>query len=97
MGPSDAIAEGDCYVGLTLGTGDSCTYPDTDETFSVDDQGRGSFLSLLADVTIRINVQSVNGRAYDFAASHQGDGVWRIDRVAGSTETPTDDGDMGTD
>ena len=34
---------------------------------------------------------------YDFEASHRGDGVWRIDRVAGSTEAPANGGTGGAD
>ena len=51
---------------------------------------RGSFLTFLAGIRIRINNRTIDGRVYDFGASHQGDGVWRIDRVAGSTEPPSE-------
>ena len=81
---------GDCYVGLMVGIGQRCTYPGTTDAFSVNVRGRGSFLTLLAGIRIRINNETINGRVYDFEASHQGDGVWRIDRVAGSAEPPTD-------
>ena len=80
---------GDCYPGLLVGIGQSCTYPGTTDEFSVNARGRGSFLGRLAGIRIRINNETINGRIYDFAASHQGDGVWRIDRIAGSTEPPT--------
>ena len=79
---------GNCYVSLLLSTGQSCTYPGTAERFSVNARGRGSFLGRLAGIRIRINNETVNDRVYDFEASHQGDGVWRIDRIDGSTETP---------
>ena len=77
---------GDCYPGLLVGIGQSCTYPGTTDEFSVNARGRGSFLGRLAGIRIRINNETINGRIYDFAASHQGDGVWRIDRIAGRTE-----------
>ena len=48
--------------------------------------------TILAGIRIRIDNQTINGRVYDLLASHQGDGVWRIDRVAGSTEVPTGGG-----
>ena len=86
---SDAVAEGDCYVGLIVGIGESCTYPGTVDEFSVNVRGRGRFLDRLAGIRIRIDNETIDGRVYDFEASHQGDGVWRIDRVAGSTEPPT--------
>ena len=79
---------GECYVSLMVSIGQSCTYPGTTDAFSVNDRGRGSFLTFLAGIRIRINNQTINGRVYDFEASHQGDGVWRIDRIAGSTEVP---------
>lgn len=75
--------QGDCYVGLLVGIGESCTYPGTTDEFSVNVRGRGRFLDRLAGIRIRINNETINGRVYDFEASHQGDGVWRIDRVAG--------------
>ena len=79
---------GECYVSLSVSIGQSCTYPGTTDAFSVNERGRGSFLTFLAGIRIRINNQTINGRVYDFEASHQGDGVWRIDRIAGSTEAP---------
>ena len=83
---------GDCNVGLTVSSGESCTYPGTTDAFSVNVRGRGLFLTFLAGIRIRINNQTIDGRVYDFEASHQGDGVWRIDRIAGSTEVPTGGG-----
>ena len=83
---------GVCQVGMTLSSGQSCAYPGTTDEFSVNVRGRGRFLTFLAGIRIRINNQTINGRVYDFEASHQGDGVWRIDRIAGSTEAPTGGG-----
>ena len=80
---TESEAKGDCYVGLLVGIGESCTYPGTTDEFSVNARGRGSFLGRLAGIRIRINNETINGFLYNFEASHQGDGVWRIDRVAG--------------
>ena len=95
-GTSTEGSLGVCQVGMTLSSGQSCTYPGTTDAFSVNARGRGSFLGRLAGIRIRIDNQTIDGRVYDFEASHQGDGVWRIDRIAGSTEppdtTPTDGG-----
>ena len=88
---SDAVADGSCYVGLVMGIGEMCTYPGTDDAFSVNKRGCGSFLTYLAGIRIRVDNATIDGRVYDFVASHQGDGVWRIERIAGSTEPPTAD------
>ena len=101
-GTTETGSLGECYVSLSVSIGQSCTYPGTTDAFSVNTRGRGSFLTFLAGIRIRINNQTINGRVYDFEATHQGDGVWRIDRVAGSTEVPTsggmgDTGDMDDD
>ena len=77
---------GVCQVGMTLRRGQSCTYPGTTDEFSVNTRGRGLFLGRLAGIRIRIYNETINGRVYDFEASHQDGGVWRIDRIAGSTE-----------
>ncbi len=77
-------SRGNCYVGLLVHIRQSCTYPGTTDEFSVNVRGRGSFLGLLRGIRIRFDNETINGRVYDFLASHQGDGVWRIDRVAGS-------------
>ena len=77
---------GECYVGLLVGIGQSCTYSGTTDEFSVNVRGRGRILDRLFGIRIRINDETINGRAYDFEASHQGDGVWRIDRIAGSPD-----------
>ena len=81
---------GDCRVGMLVGIEQSCTYPGTTDEFSVDERGRGRFLGRLAETRIRIDNQTIGGRVYDLLASHQGDGIWRIDRIAGNPESPTD-------
>ena len=87
--PSDMVREGDCHVGLRVGRGESCTYPGTADEFSVNTRGRGRFLDDLAGIRIDIKDVAIGGRVYDFRASHQGDGEWRIERVAGMTDEPS--------
>ena len=84
-GTPETGMKGDCYVGLLVGIGESCTYPGTTDGFSVNVRGRGSFLGRLAGIRIRIDNEMINGQVYDFLATHQGEGMWRIDRVAGMT------------
>ena len=57
---SPAFGEGDCYVGLIVGIGESCTYPGTEDAFSVNVRGRGRFLDRLAGIRIRINNETIN-------------------------------------
>ena len=87
-----------CVPGLLLQPGESCAYPGTDDEFTVNVRGRGRFLDRLAGIRIRIGNETIDGRVYDFEATHEGDGAWRIDRVAGSTEPPlVDDSDSDGD
>lgn len=79
----------DCYPGLVVRMGETCTYPGTDEEFSINVRGRGRFLTSLAGIRIDIANEMIDGRVYDFRATHQGDGVWLIERVAGMTEEPS--------
>ena len=72
---------GVCQVGMLVRMGQSCTYPGTDDAFSVNEGGRGLFLGRSAGIRIGITNETINGRVYDFEASHQGDGMWRIDRI----------------
>ena len=95
-GESTEGSLGVCRVGMTLRRGQSCTYPGTTDEFSVNARGRGSFLGRLAGIRIRIDNETINGRVYDFLASHRGEGVWRIDRVAGSTQPPDGESEHGS-
>ena len=79
----------DCYVGLLVNPGWRCTYPGTDYQFEVRPNGRGYFLTALATDAIDFANALVNGQRYDFAAEHQGNGVWRVGRVGGGTEPDT--------
>ena len=87
--PSGPVQQDDCRVGLLVGAGESCTYPVTSEEFTVNERGRGRFLDNLAGIRINVANETVGGQVYDFAASHQGGGVWRVDRLAGRTAVPT--------
>ena len=84
------VAHGDCRVGMLLNPGDSCAYPGTTDEFTVTADGRGRILFFTSSGFIDLVNSNINGRLYDFAASHQHNGVWRIDRVDGRTETPAD-------
>lgn len=87
--PTGMAREGDCLPGLLLRMGDTCTYPGTDEEFSINVRGRGQFLDRLAGIRLDIRDETIDGRVYDFRASHQGGGEWLIERVAGRTQVPS--------
>ena len=82
---------GDCHEGLLVRPVGSCTYPEADERFSVDDDRTGWFR--LDAFTGSVDVDSrLDRRHYDLAASEIGNGVWRIDRVGSGTDGETVDG-----
>ena len=93
--PPFAPARDGCYVSLQLGPGESCTYPGTDENFMVNVRGRGRFLTYLRGIRIDVDKETIDGQVYDFRASHNADGVWLIERVAGNTEPPSADDSDG--
>ena len=80
--PDQEVADGICRVGLIVRVGESCTYPGTDEEFSVDSSGRGRFLFFIAGTGISALNTTINGVTYNFKASKQEDGTWIIE-VAG--------------
>ena len=79
----EAGSLGECYVGLTVGIGQSCTYPGTTDEFSVNARGRGGILDRLFGIRIRIDNETIDGRVYDFEASSSG-----RRGCGGSTESP---------
>ena len=83
-----AQSGGDCYAGLVVGPGESCTYPGTTQEFWVDDSGRGYFLFSTAGTGIDMRDTTNNGVTYNFKASKQADGTWLIE-IAGTTTTTT--------
>ena len=80
----------DCLLGLLLRPGESCTYPGTSDSFSVKADGSAQFLIVTSTRAINLPNRTYQGQVYDFRASHQGDGVWRIDRLQGVEAPPID-------
>jgi len=87
--PIEMDMEADCYPGQIVRIGESCTYPGTTAEFSVNRRGRGRFLDDLAGIRFDLEDETIDGRVYDFRAEYEGDGEWRIERVAGMTEAPS--------
>ena len=84
-----AQSGGDCYAGLVVGPGESCTYPGTSEEFWVDASGRGHFIFFTAGTGIDARGTTINGVTYNFKASKQPDGTWLIEAAGTTTTTPT--------
>ena len=88
-----------CNVGDVIAPGESCTYPGSDATFSVLDDGRAQWnipglpwwLAWLNQASIEgsLNVSTtVDGVLYKFGASEQADGTWLIEVVGDGGTTP---------
>ena len=67
----------DCRVGDVIQPGGSCTYPGTNEVFSVDSAGRARFLNVISD-NLSIRNLNINGIAYTFVTERRSGGGQRI-------------------
>ena len=74
---------GECVEGNTYARGEGCDVygvgSSSSERFSVLSDGRGRFGFITAGNSISNRGGSINGVRYHFVASHQGNGVWKID------------------
>lgn len=73
-----------CKVGDILIEGQSCTDPNTDALFSVTQKGNGKYTSdtgLLYEATDVLDTigTTLNGNAYNFKATKQNNGSWKIE------------------
>ena len=71
---ADPRPSGDCRVGLSVSPGESCLDRAANTTFTVQSDGTAQYRFISAGNGITMN---------DFKATHQGNGVWRIDGVSG--------------
>ena len=71
----------DCKVGNIIQPGESCTYPGTDATLSVFEDGTAQFLLFTAGGDIRIENASINGKRYTLVAVKRDDGSREIIKV----------------
>ena len=78
---SATVQDTTCTVDLVVSPGGSCTYPGRSDEFSVDSAGKGSFLYLTAGDRIVIENSVLNGVTYNFVASKQSDGTWKVEEV----------------
>ncbi|MDE0554987.1 MAG: hypothetical protein OXI24_12260 [Candidatus Poribacteria bacterium] len=75
-----------CKVGDILTEGQSCTDPNTDALFSVTQKGNGKYTSdtgLLYEATDVLDTigTTLNGNAYNFKATKQNNGSWKVETV----------------
>ncbi len=83
---ADTSALGDCYVGLLVNPGESCTHPDTGHDFMVTAEGLGEFLDITSSGAISLTRFN---SPYEFEAEHQGNGVWQIIRIVARDTSPS--------
>ena len=75
---SPVAADGICRVGNTLAPGQSCTYPDTQTEFSIDNNGNGSFLFFSSGSRFNIRDIQINNTPYTLVAEKLNSGSWEI-------------------
>ncbi len=83
-----APGSSDCLVGEPVRPGGRCTYPGSDQAFTVNADGRARFLALSSANAINIVNRRYRGRFYDFRAMHIDEGTWRIERLEGVEGPP---------
>jgi len=86
-----------CSVGDVLSPGESCTYPGTDATFSVLNNGNARwnipgfplFNRVSLGGTIRFTA-TINGKRYHFVATARSGNSWKIVEIGGTVNTVDD-------
>ena len=96
---SSQSSESACQVGDILTPGESCTYPDTDSTFSVLDNGNAQLdiprlpswvNSVSIGGSLRITT-TINDEDYHFVATELSSGSWEIEVLGDSSDTDGDE------
>ena len=98
-------SESTCQVGDILAPGESCTYPDTDATFSVLDNGNAQLdipglPSWINNVSIggSLNITTtINTEDYHFVATELSTGSWKIEELGDSSHTDGDETPGGSE
>ena len=88
----NSIAQGNservCQVGDVLAAGESCTYPDTNTKFSVDNNGNGRFLFFSSGSRLNIRNTQINNVSYTLVAEKRNSGDWQIKELGNLTAPP---------
>ena len=88
-----------CQVGDILAPGASCTYPGTDATFSVLDNGNAQldipglpswFDNVAIGGSLSITT-TINGESYHLVATELSSGSWKIEELGASSDTDSDE------
>ena len=88
-----------CQVEDILSAGESCTYPDTDATFSVLDNGNAQldipglpswFDNVAIGGSLSITT-TINGESYHFVATELSSGSWKVEELGASSDTDSDE------
>jgi len=85
---SESAPGGTCQVGDIIQPGQSCTYPGTNNAFSVDNAGRAHFLFFTAGGNLIIRGANINGKAYTLVTEHAVGGGRRITELGDSIAPP---------
>ena len=102
---SSQSSESACQVGDILAPGESCTYPDTDATFSVLDNGQAQLdipglPSWINNVAIGGSLSittTINDEDYHFVATELSSGSWEIEELGDSSNTDGDETPGGSE
>ena len=103
--PTTAPQGSVCQVGDMLAPGQSCTYPDTDATFSVLDNGKAqldipglpsSFNNISIGGSLSITT-TINDESYHLVATELSGGSWEIEELGDSRNTDGDQTSGGSE
>ena len=94
-----------CQVGDILAPGESCTYPDTDATFSVLDNGNAQLdspglPSWINNVSIGGSLSittTINDQSYHFVATELSSGSWEIEELGDSSDSGSKEAPRGSE
>ena len=85
---SESAPGGTCEVGDIIQPGESCTYPGTDDVFSVDAAGKARFLFFTAGGNLTLRDSNINGRRYTLVTERSEGSGRRIAELAAGTPPP---------
>ena len=85
---SESAPGGICEVGDVIQRGERCTYPGTNDVFSVDAAGNARFMFATVGGNLIFRDSIVNGKLYTLVTEHSAGGGRRITELGGTTAPP---------